>query len=80
MSASAPTVMSATGLHKRFGGQIILNEAAFEMRQGEVVLLRGANGAGKTTLLNILTGNLEPDAGTISLFTTGREERFQFPR
>jgi len=80
VSAFTPTVMSAAGLHKRFGGQIILNETAFEMRQGEVVLLRGANGAGKTTLLNILTGNLEPDAGAISLYTTGREECFQFPR
>ena len=72
--------MSANGLYKRFGGQVILNNAAFEMRRSEVVLLRGANGAGKTTLLNILTGNLEPDAGTLSLFTAAKEEHFQFPR
>lgn len=58
-------LLHAQGLKKAFGGQIVLNELDLELRQGEVVLLRGENGSGKTTLLNILTGNLEPDAGTL---------------
>jgi ABC-type branched-subunit amino acid transport system ATPase component len=68
------------GLSKAFGGHVVLNELCAELHHGEVVLLRGDNGSGKTTLLNILTGNLEPDAGTIHLLTNGGSERFSFPR
>ncbi|MGJ3242203.1 MAG: ATP-binding cassette domain-containing protein [Opitutales bacterium] len=67
---SAPTgskevVLRARGLHKAFGGQVVLDQVDLDLNRGEVVLLRGENGSGKTTLLNILTGNLEPDAGVI---------------
>ena len=77
----APVVMRASGLHKRFGGQVILDEAEFELRRGEIVLLRGPNGSGKTTLLNILTGNLEPDAGHIEIAADAAlgTEDFRFP-
>ena len=74
------TLLQATGLRKSFGGQTILDGVSLELCQGEVVLLRGANGSGKTTLLNMLTGNLEPDAGRIQLFTNGETEQFDFPR
>ena len=78
---SEPVVMRARGLHKRFGGQVILDEAEFELRRGEIVLLRGPNGSGKTTLLNILTGNLEPDAGNIEIAAEDAlgTENFNFP-
>ena len=80
-AASPPVVMRANGLHKRFGGQVILDEAEFELRRGEIVLLRGPNGSGKTTLLNILTGNLEPDAGNIEIAAEEAlgTENFKFP-
>jgi branched-chain amino acid transport system ATP-binding protein len=74
------TLMRAEGLRKSFGGQTVLDGVSLDLKQGEVVLLRGANGSGKTTLLNILTGNLEPDAGRIQLFTNGETEQFDFPR
>ena len=79
--SAAPVVMRASGLHKRFGGQVILDEAEFELRRGEIVLLRGPNGSGKTTLLNILTGNLEPDAGHIEIAADAAlgTEDFRFP-
>ena len=78
---TAPVVMRASELHKRFGGQVILDEAEFELRRGEIVLLRGPNGSGKTTLLNILTGNLEPDAGHIEIAADEAlgSEDFRFP-
>jgi len=76
----ASTLMHAEGLRKSFGGQTVLDGVSLDLKQGEVVLLRGANGSGKTTLLNILTGNLEPDAGRIQLFTNGETEQFDFPR
>ena len=75
-----PVLLRAQDLHQQFGGQTILNRVSVELGAGEVVLLRGANGSGKTTLLNILTGNLEPDAGAIELMTNGVSEVFRYPR
>jgi ABC-type branched-subunit amino acid transport system ATPase component len=75
-----PVVLRIEGLAKAFGGQQVLDGVNAELRRGEVVILRGDNGTGKTTLLNILTGNLEADAGTIDLFTNGTHEHFHFPR
>lgn len=82
-AAHQPTgrvLMQVKGLHKAFGGQVVLDGVDLELREGEVVLLRGENGSGKTTLLNILTGNMEPDAGEINLFVNSHSESFRFPR
>ncbi|MCC5846776.1 MAG: ATP-binding cassette domain-containing protein [Verrucomicrobia bacterium] len=78
--SSNRVLMQVTGLRKSFGGQVILDGVDLELREGEVVLLRGENGSGKTTLLNILTGNMEPDAGEINLFVNSHPEHFRFPR
>lgn len=75
-----PILLRAKGLKKSFGGQVVLDDIDLELRQGEVVLLRGENGSGKTTLLNILTGNLEPDAGTIDYLADGSPRSYSFPR
>lgn len=72
-------IMQARGLRKAFGAHVILDGVSLNLYEGEVVLLRGDNGAGKTTLLNILTGNLEPDSGSIRLDVDDSEEDFQFP-
>lgn len=61
----------------------MLDGVSGEIRQGEVILLRGENGSGKTTLLNILTGCLEPDAGEIESFDLEAQipnRTFTFPR
>lgn len=76
----APVLLRAEGLKKRFGGQVVLDGVDLELRQGEVVLLRGENGSGKTTLLNILTGNLEPDVGTIHYLADDSPRAYSFPR
>ena len=78
--ADAPVLLRVEGLRKSFGGQIVLDGIDLELRQGEVVLLRGENGSGKTTLLNILTGNLEPDAGVIHYLADGSPRAYRFPR
>ncbi|HEV7590903.1 MAG TPA: ATP-binding cassette domain-containing protein [Longimicrobium sp.] len=67
--SAPPVVLRVRGLSKSFGGLRVLNGVSFELRRGEVVLLRGGNGSGKTTLLNTLTGLLHPDAGSIEVFT-----------
>lgn len=77
---SANALISVKGLHKSFGGQKVLDDLSLTLKRGEVVLLRGDNGSGKTTLLNILTGYLEPEAGSIQLNTNGKTIKFNFPR
>lgn len=59
-------LLSARGVHKRFGGVHALRGADFSMRQGEVHALVGENGAGKSTLINILAGAVRRDTGAIS--------------
>jgi len=79
-AVSRRVVLRAEGLMKSFDGQSVLNDVSLTLRQGEVVLLRGENGSGKTTLLNILTGNLEPDKGTIYYSAAGDLTVRNFPR
>ena len=59
-------LLSASGIHKRFGGVHALRGAGFDVRQGEVHALVGENGAGKSTLINILAGAVRRDEGAIS--------------
>ncbi|MBN1774106.1 MAG: energy-dependent translational throttle protein EttA [Deltaproteobacteria bacterium] len=55
---------------KAFGDRVILDQLSFVLPPGAVLGVIGPNGAGKTTLLNLLTGRIEPDAGTIRLGDT----------
>jgi len=60
-------VLSAQGLVKKFGGIHATNNVTLNLHKGARHALIGPNGAGKTTLINLLTGVLEPTAGTIML-------------
>jgi ABC-type branched-subunit amino acid transport system ATPase component len=75
----AKVLLNTENLTKAFGGQKVLSGVSVDLREGAIVLLRGANGSGKTTLLNILTGNLKPDSGHINLYANGTPEKFSFP-
>ncbi len=61
------TVLETRGLLKRFGGITPTNDVSITVETGARRALIGPNGAGKTTLINLLTGVLEPTAGTIWL-------------
>jgi ABC-type branched-subunit amino acid transport system ATPase component len=74
-----PVLLKATGICKSFGGQSVLKDLNFELREGEIVLLRGENGSGKTTLLNILTGNIEADKGILHYNMNDKPFQFAFP-
>jgi len=58
-------LLEASGISKRYGAVVALKSASLAVRPGEVHALMGANGAGKSTLVKILTGAVQPDAGTI---------------
>jgi ATP-binding cassette subfamily F protein uup len=58
---------SCTGLKKSYGSRLLFENIALGISEGERLGLIGRNGAGKSTLLRILAGELEPDAGSVSL-------------
>ena len=58
-------VVTAKNLSISFGARSILDSASVSIDKGERVGLVGGNGAGKSTLAKILTGTIEPDAGTV---------------
>jgi branched-chain amino acid transport system ATP-binding protein len=62
------SVLAVNNLSKSFGGLRVTNNVNLNVAQGERRLIIGPNGAGKTTLFNLITGELSPDAGSVSLF------------
>ncbi len=65
------------GLCKAFPGVQALKDVSFRVDGGKVSALLGENGAGKSTLLKILSGDLQPDEGNISI--NGAVQRFTSP-
>ncbi len=65
MTQTGP-ILAATGLGKRFGALVVLEDVDFTVGIGEAVGIVGPNGAGKTTLLNVLSGRYAPEAGRIT--------------
>jgi ABC-2 type transport system ATP-binding protein len=61
------TALAARGIRKSFGRRQVLTGLDLEVAAGELVAVVGENGTGKTTLLRILTGDLRPDAGSVSI-------------
>jgi len=55
-------------LTKSFGGLLVTASVDLAVEPGERRLIIGPNGAGKTTLFNLITGELRPDRGTVTLF------------
>jgi ABC-2 type transport system ATP-binding protein len=63
--SSAPPLLAARGVARRFGQQSALEPMELEIYAGEALALVGPNGAGKSTLLSMLAGALEPSSGLI---------------
>jgi branched-chain amino acid transport system ATP-binding protein len=59
-------VLETRGLSKAFGGVRAVDGVDLTIRRGEICALIGPNGGGKTTFFNMLTGQLDPDAGQVS--------------
>lgn len=53
-------------IHKSFGEFMAVDGAKLTIGRGELVAVIGPNGAGKTTLFNLITGQLQPDRGSIT--------------
>jgi ATP-binding cassette ChvD family protein len=63
-------VIDSDGLTKGYGDRLLIDNLAFKLPAGGIVGVIGPNGAGKTTLFRMITGQEEPDAGTIRIGET----------
>ncbi len=57
--------LQVSGLTKRFGGLVAVSNVSLQLTTGTLHALIGPNGAGKSTLINMLSGDLQPTAGSI---------------
>jgi ABC transport system ATP-binding/permease protein len=64
------TVIAAENVQKNFGDRTIIKDFTLRIQRGDRIGIVGANGTGKTTLIRLLTGEIEPDSGTIVLSPT----------
>ena len=69
--------MEFSGIRKEFPGVLALDDVSFRVEGGAVCALLGENGAGKSTLLKILSGDILPDEGSITI--DGERKEFHSP-
>ncbi|MBS4751941.1 ATP-binding cassette domain-containing protein [Nocardioides sp. zg-ZUI104] len=63
----AEPLLVGTGLQKRYGGVVAVDDVSLVVHPGEILGLVGPNGAGKTTLVDIITGAQSADGGELVL-------------
>jgi energy-dependent translational throttle protein EttA len=63
-------VVEAEHLRKGYGDKLLIEDLTFSLPRGGIVGVIGANGAGKTTLFRMLTGNEQPDDGSLKVGPT----------
>jgi ATP-binding cassette subfamily F protein 3 len=65
-------IATATSLDVYVGGKLLFEEVSFKLEPRERMTLSGRNGAGKSTLLRVLSGELTPDSGSLSIHRGAR--------
>jgi ATP-binding cassette ChvD family protein len=65
-------VLEVENLRKSFGDKLLIDDLSFQLPPGGIVGVIGPNGAGKTTFFRMITGEQQPDAGSIRLGDTVR--------
>ncbi|RYX98200.1 MAG: ABC transporter ATP-binding protein [Comamonadaceae bacterium] len=68
-NAALTPLLSAKNLTKRFGGLAAVNDVSVDLWRNHIHAVIGPNGAGKSTLTNLLSGDLPPTSGTVTLGT-----------
>jgi branched-chain amino acid transport system ATP-binding protein len=67
VAAAEPCVLEAHDVTVRFGGLTALRDVGIRVPRGAIVGLLGPNGAGKSTLLGVLSGDVTPKSGQVSI-------------
>ncbi|MCE2525451.1 MAG: sugar ABC transporter ATP-binding protein [Acidimicrobiia bacterium] len=75
---TATPVVELANVTRRYGKNYAVRDASLAIHPGEVVGLVGDNGAGKSTIVKMISGYIEPTAGTIKV--QGKPVRFGSPR
>ncbi len=70
--------VSVKNVRKAFGPTFAVNDVSFDIKAGSVHALLGENGAGKSTIVKLLSGLVQPDAGSIEI--TGQPVNLSSPR
>lgn len=60
-------ILTTEGVHKKYGGNVVLRDVSVKIKQGEIYGLIGKNGSGKTTLFRILTGQIFDYHGKVTI-------------
>lgn len=60
-------LLAVSGVSKRFGAVVALDDVSLEVRRAERLAIMGENGAGKSTLMKLLAGVYSPDEGSMTL-------------
>ncbi len=60
-------MIEVSGLTKKYGNHLAVDNAGFSIKKGEIVGFLGPNGAGKSTIMNIMTGYLSLTEGKVTI-------------
>jgi branched-chain amino acid transport system ATP-binding protein len=66
-ASSSQVLLRANKITKNFGGLTAVSEVSVDLCKGQIHAVIGPNGAGKSTLANLLSGDLPPTSGHVSL-------------
>lgn len=60
-------LLELRNVNRSFGAVVVADDVTLDVTEGEALGIIGPNGAGKSSLFNLITGNLNPNSGTITL-------------
>ncbi|MES2517292.1 MAG: ATP-binding cassette domain-containing protein [Bacteroidota bacterium] len=60
-------MLKLQNITKRYQEKVVVDDISLEVKSGEILAIVGESGSGKTTLLNIISGNITPELGSLSL-------------